>query len=327
MNIENDIVNEYDRGATIKDIRIKYKKANASITKILKKYNVQIRNRFDYVRKFTNEEEGSICSDYLAGISTPLLCKKYACNVEYIREVLIRGDIKRRPLSDAIRKYKFLDEHFFDQIDTEAKAYFLGLLWTDGCNYIRIKNKNNHINWIVISLQERDKHILETFCNFIYGNSLVLRKKVTKKDCNRQDQWGLRIPSRHISEKLLSYGMSPRKSFVVNMPSCHIPDNLFHHFIRGCWDGDGSIYFNTNSNHYGCSFIGSVPMVNSMCKYLLEKIGIKFSIENLKQYSQPMATIKIHSNNISKKFLTWLYKDSTIYLNRKHELYQKIIST
>lgn len=61
--------------------------------------------------------------------------------------------------------YKNINDSFFEKIDTEEKAYFLGLFYADGCNYI-----NGNASRVALSLQEDDKKILEIFNNFIYPN-------------------------------------------------------------------------------------------------------------------------------------------------------------
>lgn len=54
-----------------------------------------------------------------------------------------------------LRKYK-LNENYFDKIDIEEKAYFLGLLYADG--YIFTLRSNKYVR---LQLQKIDKHILE----------------------------------------------------------------------------------------------------------------------------------------------------------------------
>lgn len=57
------------------------------------------------------------------------------------------------PIKQYYHKYKDRNNNYFDKIDTENKAYFLGLLYADGSNSI----KNGKIS---IALQARDKDIL-----------------------------------------------------------------------------------------------------------------------------------------------------------------------
>ena len=64
-----------------------------------------------------------------------------------------RNGYKAKSQSELQRKYN-IDETFFDVIDTEEKAYFLGLLYADGCN---ATNRNA----VILSLKEDDKEILE----------------------------------------------------------------------------------------------------------------------------------------------------------------------
>lgn len=55
------------------------------------------------------------------------------------------------------------DEYLFDQINTPAKAYFLGLMYADGCVYHTVNSKNKTDYRTSICLQETDKTILERF--------------------------------------------------------------------------------------------------------------------------------------------------------------------
>lgn len=322
---EEIIVNLYHKeNKTIDDIKLLYNCSHTPILRILNKYGVPRKTQLHYRRKINESQEKIMCEEYNNGINTPELAKKYNISTYTVNRFLRLNNINIRLQKDSRRTHKFKDEHFFDKIDTEAKAYFLGLLWTDGCNYIKIKD-NNHVYHVVISLQEQDKHILDTFCKYIFYEDILQYRK-TKKDYNRQDQYSLRIVSEHVSKTLLQYGMTPRKSFTLKLPKC-IPDTLMNHFVRGLWDGDGSIYFNTTSKNYACNFIGSIVSCKQLNKILLQKVGISFSFGIRNNYTIPMGTLTIHSTNKSKTFLNWLYNNSnpTLRLNRKFMKYQMLL--
>lgn len=68
------------------------------------------------------------------------------------------------------KKYTF-NKNYFEKIDSEDKAYFLGLLYADGCN--STSATQNHAS-IVLNLQEGDKEILEKFMKYINSNKPLL---------------------------------------------------------------------------------------------------------------------------------------------------------
>lgn len=251
-------------------------------------------------------------------------CMKISKIVNYSKPTIVKH-IKKSGLTRKnfiYRKYKFINEGFFDNINTEEKAYFLGLLWADGCNYI---NDITKAYQTIISLQEQDGYILSRLANYLYENDNILRlidKTTNYDDYNRQNQITLRIPSKHISSMLKYYGMIPRKSSILKMPiNINWTEDLLRWFIKGFFDGDGSIYHNSHSDHYGCSFISSIEHIQEL-NILIEKfIGKPMSYELKSNYITPMATLKFHGNQITKKFLDWLYLDSTIHLNRKYQKY------
>ena len=59
-----------------------------------------------------------------------------------------------------------LDEHYFDAIDTPQKAYWLGLLMTDGCVYAK-KEKSLRL---CLTLKTEDKYLIEQFLSDLKCN-------------------------------------------------------------------------------------------------------------------------------------------------------------
>src|ERR1035437_4280784 len=137
-----------------------------------------------------------------------------------------------------IRKFK-LKENFFDEIDTQEKAYFLGFLYADGCNIL-------HRNRVSIVLHEKDYELLKMLNDLLLdGNDIKIEKRknieghyINGKLCrNNGNSIRLDINSKYMSQKLNSIGMIPMKSSVVLFPTC-VPFHLMNHFIRGYFDGD-----------------------------------------------------------------------------------------
>jgi hypothetical protein len=274
----------------------------------------------------SEENKLTILKMYGEGIG----CYRIAKHIGYSKKTVLfflNKNVKMR--HEKYRKYKFTNENYFDSIDTEEKAYFLGFLWADGCNF-RTEGKRKAYQ-IHLSLQERDGEIVNLLASKIYGNTdiVVLRDPNLvnhKYPQKRQKQYSLRIPSKHISGILLNYGMEPRKSFTLEIPkNIKFDEILWRAFIRGYYDGDGGISFNSSSKNYAISIISSLNFCTEINNKIKEYFGLKLS-ENIqtKKYSSPMMYLKIHGNIKCFNFLKWLYKDSTIHLSRKYNKYLEL---
>ena len=90
-----------------------------------------------------------------------------------------------------MRKYNF-NEHYFDNIDCQEKAYWLGFFATDGYNH---KNKG----CIEFRLHKQDMEILEKFKSCLDANNPIRLYKETY--CN------LSLYSKHLCKKLAEYGL------------------------------------------------------------------------------------------------------------------------
>ena len=234
--------------------------------------------------------------------------------------------IPRKNSSHCHRKYP-LDENFFSSLNTEAKAYYFGLLLGDGSN--RLSN-----NQITISVQERDKHILETFCEVLQTNRPLYFRNTGRLGPNTQDQYVLTIINKKMSGDLLKHGMMQNKTLDLKFPST-VPNHLMHHFIRGVFDSDGSI-FATKSNYgtahkeFRFSIISTVSMLNGIRDELMKNINLRItkygdqSTKNI-QIKKVVKTIRFGGNHQIVLIGKYLYRDATIYLTRKKAKFDSIV--
>lgn len=264
--------------------------------------------------KLSKEDNDYICSQYLLGSSCPKIAKKFNVSYTYIISVLEKNNIQRRQ-KQGNKKYSF-NEHYFDAIDTEEKAYFLGFLYADGCNF----SPKNHIH---IPLQENDKEILEKFTKLIESNRPLLFININKKNPNKKNLYRLNMISKFLSNRLTELGCIHQKSLKLEFPNNdQVPDYLIKHFIRGYFDGDGSftLYKNKKTGYYKwCAcLVSSKKFCQSLKLIIKQKIGINTYIKkDRKGFNKLTGSLAISGKNQTEKFLDWIYKDSKIKLQRK----------
>lgn len=248
----------------------------------------------------TEEQKIESVKLYLSGVRTISIAKQFGVNRMQVTTVLKKAGVDVNHVNKQ-RKHKLINEDFFENINSPEKAYFLGLLWADGCAYQKL-GKDKVAHQIVISLQERDGDILREFVSHIFENDkvLYLRRRLPP----RQNQWSLRICSRKMFDDLAKLGMTPRKSFTCGWPT--IDSELYPHFIRGCWDGDGSISFNNNSKNYASSIVGSPDFIQNLHEHF-KSVGIDLHIFNKDRYSEPMMDAKTHGSFKTKQVLDYIY--------------------
>lgn len=224
----------------------------------------------------------------------------------YIKELNL-DTIKGRDLS----RYKY-DRSFFNIIDNEKKAYWLGFIYADGCVYKRT---------LSIRLSTKDKSHLDKFLLDIKSDKTM--------QFGTQDSFGketeyvqLQINSVDIVEDLKKLGIVERKSLILNFPSEDIvPKHLQKHFIRGYIDGDGCITRTRRTNSYEIKAVGTENMLNGILKSLEKDTQLRKRRETDSCYY-----FSIGGNLQVLNILNWLYEDSTVYLDRKYEKYIELKS-
>ena len=267
------------------------------------------------ISSFTEDEIREITKLYVEDkINSPEIAKMYDTDKGVIRYLLTKkAKIKMRPYCNSGVKYHF-KEDYFDNIDTPNKAYILGILYADGNvdveKYHRMK----------LTLWDIDKPLLEDIRKELgMDKPLNLDKANKEKNKNRHDAWDLVIYSKHLTKRLNELGCMPRKSLILNFPN-FIPENLMSHFLRGYFDGDGSISMKTRG--LSINFTSSTNFCNGLNEYF-NNMGIDTRITptDNPQTSRVVSTRKEES----LKVLKYIYEDldENLYMKRKYDNYQE----
>ena len=228
----------------------------------------------------------------------------------------------RYKLSKACHKYK-LDEHVFDEIDNEETAYWLGFMMADGYNQ---QNKCA----ISLRLQEEDKEILIKFQQFLKTDAPIYTLIRTTNVSNIERKYcGITVCSPYLSEKLAALGCVQNKTYVLEYPN--VPEELTNHFIRGYFDGDGCLSItkrvdrkSPTSKVYQFSITGREEFLQVLQDKLV--VATHVTDKPLKTTSSNFAkAVRYNGFNVVFKLMNYLYKDATVYLQRKYDKYLDMV--
>lgn len=287
----------------------------------------------DHHNKIYNEERiNKIIELYKNGYKMSEISKIVNTKPEIISNILkshnipIRNNTNYRTSKELAtgRKYKF-NEDFFEKIDNEIKAYWLGFLYADGNVYIPNMNiGKTKGGTIEISLKKEDDYHLYNFVNDINGNIPIKYRKVKLND-NSYDACRVLIGSIKMASDLINKGCVPHKSLILTFPNIEIvPESLLNHFIRGYIDGDGSVVFNTYETYdnFFVSLLGTRDFLEGV-KNTLEKNNIKCS--NIKSSKSKAYILNIYGANNLTKLYNYLYTNATRFLGRKLDKYRNAL--
>jgi hypothetical protein len=131
------------------------------------------------------------------------------------------------------------------------------------------------------------------------------------------------INSKKMCYDLSLYNIVPKKTYIYEMPDWLINHNLIHHFIRGYIDGDGSFSFNKRNDEIvsvKLSLIGASKVVFQIFNILNNKCNTRFGGFSEKSHKR----FWFNSLIDLEKIIDFLYKDATIFLERKYNKAKEI---
>lgn len=223
----------------------------------------------------------------------------------------IRKILKKNSIILSNRRYE-VDEKYFDIIDNEEKAYWLGFLYADG--YIRERKSGNSLE---MKLSIKDKGHLELFRKSIKSNHKII-------DAFNNVKYNGKVSTSHMSllaiystklvESIKTQGFHSRKTFTISNPN--IGEEFINHFIRGYFDGDGSFSFNPKK------YVNKTQIVSAseeFQKFIIDELNNN----NIKTNLHSGIRLQIQNKMDNLKFYNYIYKNATIFLERKKEKYEE----
>lgn len=279
----------------------KYNLTQKEVKSILKEFNVSLR-----FRKLSVEEYNIIKNEYTSTITNVKpLSKKYKIAPDILYDKFRKDGI--------LKKNKFVyNTDYFKLINTSEKAYWLGFLYADG--YIDAPD-----NKLVVELKYDDRFHLDRLINILSPGKKWKTKTVIKNGKKYKSAF-VYFNSPEIIKNLINLGCTGKKSLTLSFPSdSFLPKKFIWHFIRGYFDGDGSIF--PIKDRKGCyvEFCGTYNFLDDLQNFF------ENTINSYKRVAiNPKGNAYVFRKGgyfVSLSILKNMYSKSNITLGRKKDIY------
>jgi hypothetical protein len=297
---EQDVIARYKGGESSKALAKEVGVSQTAILGLLKRNNVLLRNAGTKLTAVPDNIE-DIVRRYQAGESATEIANTIGYSHHLVEKWLKLRGIQFRGMT----AYGNLDEHFFDVIDTEEKAYWLGFFCADGN-----VGKSIHCHYpLQMTLALTDLDHLKKFCAAMKSTAKIqIRERKKAMGVYRECQ--VCFQSKIMWEALTSKGILPEKSKNLVVPD--IREDLQRHFWRGMIDGDGSLPISSKKYKVSVDLLGTFDV----CTKFMEFVDKRFPNNSVVRPFGKIYMITIW-NSAAEQLMDLLYKDSKISLDRK----------
>lgn len=222
-----------------------------------------------------------------------------------------------------------LNEDFFENLD-EISVYWLGMIMADG----NVRS-SNYENALKIKLSIKDEgHLVKFYKDISYNGKFVYfeaseitSKGHTYKTC---ETVLAQISSKKLIHDLTLLGCMPNKTVVGCQISEKIPEHLIRHFLRGYFDGDGSVVIDKQERkgkiykpQLNVFFLGDFNFLTHLKKIMINELGLSDVVISKRK---GIFCIKWAGNKQCKKIYDWFYIDSTRFLPRKKMKFDEVLT-
>lgn len=247
-----------------------------------------------------------------------IFCDKNSISRKWFGEFLIKQGVDY-----SSTKPKF-NQHIFDLIDSEEKAYWLGFIYADGYISASSLDKDKEIDYkFELNLSSKDITHLEKFNKFMEHTdyNINISDVILNENTYERARWS--IGNKHMWNVLNNYGCTPRKSNTLTFPDVTIfnKKSLVFDFIRGYIDGDGSIsYNNIEHTKMSVNILGTSEFLMGIQHHLGTNNALSYNNKTQSEITKVLSFVGSSAYNQLNK----LYKNATIYLDRKYKRYLEI---
>lgn len=292
---------ERDETLTLTSLANKYNFHRTSFSRYLKNngYTVKRRGKSTEVER----KQKSAIELYEKGMSIKNISEKLGLSRKSLGLYFKEKKVKLRTEFNSPLKNYNKNENYFNVIDSEDKAYWLGFIMADGS--ISDKNQTGRLT---IELSTVDFNHLKNFRRDIESNAPI-KKRHNKEMCN------ISISSKTMIEDLKALGCNVNKTINGFLKANTLTTDITKRaFLRGYLDGDG--FIDKGSKWRLVYTVKSETLLNVLLE-LLNEYGIHTKVYDKQSYFR----INIERKKDFLELLDLLYKDAKIYLDRKYKTY------
>lgn len=295
---KNEIIKLYREKKFAKNIAPKFNVSTGIIVKNLKEWGEWELERGPNTVYFSKKDRDRIVTLYNEGSTSREIADRYGITGTTVLKKLNKWGIDTSPI-----RYEF-NEKYFSSLDTRKKRYWVAFITGDGYVY------NNILG---IHLHSKDKEHLQKFLDDLDSNHPIKSYEKNKVM--------IRITSWEIVNDLRKYNIVPRKSLIVRpyeLPS--LTEEV--DYWRGIVDSDGWLCLRKRGNYYTYSIgvCGTKWICEGFKRFVLNYVESIAKVHNYDTYS----SYAIHDSK-ALTIIKLLYENAPVYLDRKHEIAQKII--
>ena len=246
-------------------------------------------------------------------------------NIKYYQVYRIIKNEKIKIRSNKFNSLKHTcNDSFFWNINTVEKAYWLGFIFADG--HVSISNNCYRLH---LTQTLEDKDVLEMFIQDIQFSGEI---KIYPGQGSSKDYGRVSITSEKLVKDLISQGCVERKSLILLPPKINEKDDsLVRAFIRGYFDGDGSITQNKSkqSNFKICGTSELLTWINRQLSRLSSSYVYDGKLYKKRNDNKNNYYISYGGNQKTLDAMNILYSDldkNSPKLQRKYNKYLELKS-
>ena len=243
------------------------------------------------------------------------LAEEIGCSKAYVQKIWAINNLKGKSHISYYCNY-----NFFEKINNANQAYILGFIASDGNLYKR----EGHEGQIQITLYQDDKEILERILQVMQSNHPI-KIGTTKKTAT------ITFVSEKMYNDLLKIGLTPNKTLNLQIEEIfnNIPKKYWTDFIRGYFDGDGTVYINDKPNKGYAAIALPEYSSNVFIEKLKTLSTLNFTFQQdyrTEKYNLPFGSIITKNATEKYIFLKLLYYNSPeLFLTRKKQAAEKLM--
>jgi hypothetical protein len=282
-----------------------------TVYSILARKGVARRTKAEAKRVIPAATEHEIASAYALGQRAEDIAAAHGLDDGTVRRIVRRVGGRVKTKAEANRRHA-CDHHYFDAIDTEAKAYWLGFLMADGCV--------SGTGYVKVGLAAKDRGQLEKLRAALQA-TYPIGAHTARSSGKTYPVASLILRSDGLAAGLARHGVTPRKTHTATPPALRA--DLMRHFWRGVFDGDGCICLSGRA--WVATLVGSRATTEAFAAFAREACGTTARAARHAS-SRTISHLQVGGNLKVARLLAALYDGATVYLDRKHARYLRAIA-